>query len=188
MPMTNPTTTPTIARTADAVVPALLDLLRAISPGAHADTIRPALHALAATVRAALDAGASPADLLEAVIAATAPAPPSPPPPWESLLPLALDAFAATGAGLQVALPHLGETIWLTGSAATPGRLAVERSAWPRLVKGLDWMGSEAERGGLPAAERTVGRLVETLGGRVVDWMPAPARVVNGETGRRGPA
>ncbi len=177
--------------TAEITAP-LLSLLRAISPGAHADTIQPALHTLAVTVKAALDAGASPADLLEAVIAATAPAPPpappSPPPPWASLLPLALDAFAATGAGLQVALPHLGETIWLTGSAATPGRLAVERSAWPRLVKGLDWMGSEAERGGLPAAERTVGRFIEVLGGRVVDWMPAPARMVNGETGRRGPA
>ena len=174
MPMTTPTTMTTENGTAEAIHLPLLDLLRTRAPTADPAVIRPALHTLAVSVKAALDAGASPADLLEAVIAATAPpVEPIPSTPWASLLPLALDAFAATGAGLHVALPHLGETIWLTGSAATARRIAVERSAWPRLIKGLDWMAAEAERGGLP---RTVGGFIEGLegGGRIIGWMPAP--------------
>jgi hypothetical protein len=180
MPMTNPTTTtttPTIDRTADGVVPALLDLVRTLAPTADPATLRPKVHALASTVRAALGGVASLVDLLDAVVTATAGPPVEPvrPEPWAALLSLDLDAFAATGVGLRVALPHRGETIWLTGSAATAHHLAVEQSAWPRLVKGLDWMRSEAERGGFPTAERSVGRFVEGLGGMVVGWVPAPA-------------
>jgi hypothetical protein len=138
------------------ITPALLSLLRAVSRGAHADTIRPALHTLPFTVKGALAGGASLLDLPEVATWATTPAAEAvPTKPWESLLPLALDAFAATGAGLQVAFPHLGETIWLTGSTYTAHRLAVEGSAWRRLVKGLGWMEAEARRGGLPVAERT---------------------------------
>jgi hypothetical protein len=43
---------------------------------------------------------------------------------------------------------------------------------WPRFVIGSPWMHDEADRLGLPEAERTVDGFVAALGGRVTGWLP----------------
>ena len=51
-----------------------------------------------------------------------------------------------------------------------------ETRLWDRYVKRLPWMTLEADRLRLPTAERTVGRIVTALEGKVVGWRGPEAR------------
>jgi hypothetical protein len=168
--------TPTITPAVE-VVSTGLDLLRAlIPPGVAVDPLHARLHALARTVKAALDGGATATDLLDAVIAATAPAPPDPGPPWTPVLALTLDEFAASRVSLTVAWPALDLTVYLTSTAAATAVLMADPSVWP---KTLVWeparLAAECAQAGIPEGERTVERLIAALGGRVTGWRIAPA-------------
>jgi hypothetical protein len=128
----------------------------------------------AQALQAALGAGSTLPQILDTLIRLTAPtaAPQaSPRPPWAHLLPLTLAAFAESGAALGPRFPALGVSVWATGPDAMARAIAAEWRITTREVWRLDRLQREARQAGLDASV-TVARLVEVLGGQVVNWRP----------------
>jgi hypothetical protein len=172
--MVMPTRTTTSTGTAEAIHPALVDLLRTLAPTADLATIRSTLHTLASTAKAALTRGASAIDLLDAVITDTAPPPPGPPQPWERYLDLSLDAFRASGVCLIVRVPALDITHYLVGNEADRVPLAERERLFHYQVKTPEIV---AEVSGLTLADSsTLGSLIEALGGRLTGAIPTVGR------------
>jgi hypothetical protein len=132
---------------------------------------RAGLHEAAQTLQRALGTGASMDAVLAHLIRATAP-PVEPPPfePWAPVLEMPFAEFAECRVGLHVALPKLGEGIWLASDAATQAAVVRETGLWDRYVKLPRWMTLEADRLKLPDDQLTVGRFIEALEGEVVGW------------------
>jgi hypothetical protein len=150
---------------------ALQQLLERVVPVDDRPAVRASLHTAAQTLLGTLHGGASAVDVLTRLVAATAPPAPLPPfEPWKLVLGLSFDEFAQAGAGLHVALPKLAEAIWLTSDEAIQAALVQETRLWHRFIKDIGWMRVEADQLKLPKDQRTVGRFIEALGGRVIGW------------------
>lgn len=148
---------------------ALLRLARTLAPQADPAAVRAAVHGAAAVARAALDDGATPGELLDALIAATAPAPAAPvDEPWAPFLPMTTEQFAGAGVTLEVWLAPEQVMLWF-GESAAPRWAFGTGQVWDR-----GRMEGELRNGGVPESEWTVGRLVALLGGRV-EQCRAPA-------------
>jgi hypothetical protein len=139
--------------------------------------IHQAVHRAVQALQAVRAEGVSLAEILDAMILATAPATPEDPPapPWAHLLGLSLDAFAETGAALGVRFAALGVSTWWTGPEAQARRVAAERRITVNEVWRRDRLRQEARGAGLDPETVTVARLVEALGGEVRAWRPSAA-------------
>jgi hypothetical protein len=134
------------------------------------------VHGAATALQRGLTEGVSLREILDALVALTAPAPPDPPPaaPWAHLLDLSLDAFAETGAALAITFRALGHEaqVWWCGSAATGQAVARERRIEARRVWDRARLRQEFRQARLDAETATVAALVAALGGTVRGWRP----------------
>lgn len=177
MPTTTPATPIPTTTPAREAARALRDGLQALAPAVPSAEVRQALHTAAQALRRALKAGLTLGALLDAILAATAPSEDRPvegPPvaPWAHLLPLSLDAFAGSGAALGVRYPALAVSTWWTGHEAQARRIASERKITTGEVWQRDRLRAETLRAGLDPESTTVERLLDVLGGKVVNWRP----------------
>jgi hypothetical protein len=155
----------------------VLGLVERLAPTADRPAFRTRLHEAVQALQRALETGASIHEVLSHLITATAP-PIEPPPfePWKLVLGLSFAEFAEAGVGLHVRLPALGEAIWLVSGEGVQKAVVRETRLWDRYIKTPPWMALEADRLRLPEAERTVGRFIAALEGKVIGWRGPEAR------------
>ena len=89
---------------------------------------------------------------------------------------MSFEAFAEAGVGLHVRLPALGEAIWLVSGEGVQKAVVRETRLGDGYIKTPPWMALEADRLRLPEAERTVGRFIAALEGKVIGWRGPEAR------------
>jgi hypothetical protein len=172
-PAETPTLTPTRPPSTAAADAAqvVLGLVEHLVPIHERPTLHPRLHVAAQTLLGALHGGASIHEVVTALVTATAPPVEAPPfEPWLSLLSMTFGEFAESGVGLHVALPKLGEGIWLTSDEAIQKTVVRETGLWTRFIKDIGWMRVEADRLKLPDDQLTVGPFIAALGGKVIGW------------------
>lgn len=120
-----------------------------------------------ATVRAALLAGASGLDVVDAVVRLTAP-PADVARPWERFLPMSLEEFERTGKALLLWDPAGQVALWLCADEFAVKRVR-DRVSTLRQIRRPDWAKAELARADVPEAEQTVGKLAAVLGAKIAE-------------------